>query len=110
MAGMPRMSASRVTSENGFVFRHDRPEELALILRRLFEDEELVRRVRQGARATPILTASRHAEIIRGLYREAIDRVVQGDPPSAGDREELDFLHTSLLAADFGSRSIQVVS
>jgi glycosyltransferase involved in cell wall biosynthesis len=56
---------------NGFTFAADRPDELAEILRRLSRDDDLVRRLRRGARATPVLSSSEHARATRAAYEEA---------------------------------------
>jgi glycosyltransferase involved in cell wall biosynthesis len=88
--------------ENGFAFDPTRPAELAAILNRLWWDEGLLNRLRQGARATRVGTVAEHAEAIRAVYREAVaERKRQGPAPD-GDVAEIRFLHEALLDLGVG--------
>lgn len=82
---------------NGFSFTADRPDELAEILRRLAGDEELVRRLRQGARDTPVFTATEHAGAIRGVYVEA------GTARRTASVDGLPFLHEAVANLGFAA-------
>jgi glycosyltransferase involved in cell wall biosynthesis len=88
---------------NGFVFDHDRPEQLAELLARLVREPDLVRDLRAGARATPIPTLSDHVRELRGVYREALDeRDRSGAQPTAA-LAELMALEQSLEELGFGA-------
>jgi glycosyltransferase involved in cell wall biosynthesis len=84
--------------ENGFTFDPDRPEELAAILRRLRDDEGLLRRLRAGALRTPVVTAADHAGAIRSVYQEAIEDLLCNRTARAPDLSEIGFLHGALIA------------
>jgi glycosyltransferase involved in cell wall biosynthesis len=58
--------------QNGFTFAPDRADELAGLLRRLADDEDLLRRLRRGARETPVLSSAAHATATRMVYLEAV--------------------------------------
>jgi glycosyltransferase involved in cell wall biosynthesis len=86
---------------NGFTFRHDRPGELAAILRRLDGDRGLLRRLSSGAARRPPLAPSEHARAVRAVYREAVDDFARGGATTAADREELDRLERRLVRLGF---------
>jgi glycosyltransferase involved in cell wall biosynthesis len=81
--------------ESGFVFEHDRPDRLAGILRKLALDGDLVRRLRKGARATPIFSSRDHADAVRRIYLEAMCGAAGGSAESRHGGE-LAFLESAL--------------
>ncbi|MEA3213419.1 MAG: hypothetical protein QOE70_6476 [Chthoniobacter sp.] len=91
-----------VEGENGFTFDYNRPDQLAALLRRIFEDEQLLPRLREGARRTAVIGLPQHAAAIRQIYREAIEDFNASSEPGPGDSAELRFLHAELLKAGFG--------
>jgi glycosyltransferase involved in cell wall biosynthesis len=98
LGAMPDAVAEGV---NGFTFEHNCPDQLAAVLRRLVDDESLVRRLREGARASYVPGLDEHAGVIRGLYEQAVRDLarVSADPPRAG-ADELGFLHSALAGAE----------
>jgi glycosyltransferase involved in cell wall biosynthesis len=96
---------SVIEGKNGFTFNYDHPEELAAILRKLVEDEELLLQLREGARRTEVMTVQRHAEAVRSLYQEAVTERVRNGVDFSGDGAEAEFLHQSLLSLAFGNRT-----
>ena len=88
--------------ENGLTFAVDRPEELGRILQALVENDDLVRRLREGARRTPVLTPREHAEAVRGVYHEAIADAYHRESRAAAT-EELEFLHGASVEAGFAA-------
>lgn len=91
-----------VEGENGFVFTHDRADELAAILRRLSDENGLVARLRAGARETRIPTLAEHVTAIEEIYREAIEEARREPRPAPADLDELTALEEALAAAGFG--------
>lgn len=87
---------------NGFVYEHDRPDELAGILRRLAEEEGLVARLREGARETRIPTLADHVSNLEGIYREAIEEARSGRRQTAAGLDEVVALEEALAASGFG--------
>jgi glycosyltransferase involved in cell wall biosynthesis len=85
-----------VDGENGFMFDHRRPDELAAILRRLADDEALLRRLREGASRTRVVTVAEHARAVRTVYQEAIEEFMRSDDGRRADLEELGFLQSAL--------------
>lgn len=90
-----------VEGENGFTFDPRRPEALAVILRRLVEDEALVHRLRAGARATPIVTVAQHADAVREVYQQAIGDLAAHPATRPSELEEFRFLHDALIHVGF---------
>ena len=90
---------------NGFSFAADSPEQLGGLLRRLAEDEELLLRLREGARATPVTPTSAHADAVRAVYEEAIDGRARTNGTVPGTVEELHFLESGLVAAGFADEA-----
>ena len=90
-----------VEGVNGLTFDADDPAALAVILRRLAEDEALVRRLRAGARATPVVTVAEHAEAVRAVYGQALADLVTAPATRPADLEEFGFLHQALLQVGF---------
>ena len=66
-----------------------------MILRRLADDEALLRRLREGASRTRVVTVAEHARAIRTIYQEALDELLRGESRRA-DLEELGFLESIL--------------
>lgn len=91
-----------VEDVNGYVFEHDRADELASILRRLREEEGLVARLRAGARETRIPTLAEHVTAIEEIYREAREEARRGSRPTPSDLDEIEALEQTLEAVDFG--------
>ena len=85
-----------VDGENGFMFDHRRPDELATLLRRLADDDALLRRLREGASRTRVVLVPEHARAVRTIYQEAIEELVRSDDDRRADQEELDFLQSAL--------------
>jgi glycosyltransferase involved in cell wall biosynthesis len=94
-----------VDGENGFLFDHRRPDELATLLRRLADDDALLRRLREGASRTDVVTVPEHARAVRTIYQEAVEELVRSDDRRA-DQEELGFFQSALpqlgLATPYG--------
>jgi glycosyltransferase involved in cell wall biosynthesis len=85
-----------VDGENGFLFDHRRPDELATLLRRLADDDALLGRLREGASRTGVVTVLEHARAVRTVYQEAVEELVRSDDDRRADQEELCFLHSTL--------------
>jgi len=90
-----------VEGENGFCVAHDRPEELAGILRRLDGEEDLLRQLRDGARRTRVLTVSEHVSQVRSVYLEAMTDFARGGAARPGDVAEVSFLYGALVDLGF---------
>jgi glycosyltransferase involved in cell wall biosynthesis len=88
--------------KNGFTFDPTQPQELAAILKRLTEEEDLVPQLRKGARGSAVMTMPQHAEAVRNVYCEAIEDMACGGAVRRGDTEEFSFLHGAALKAGFG--------
>jgi glycosyltransferase involved in cell wall biosynthesis len=82
---------------NGFTFTHDRPDELAALLQRLVAEEDLLRRLRSGARQTPLRTISQHTADVQAVYRLAVEDFSRRGRPKRAVSEELGFVHASLV-------------
>jgi glycosyltransferase involved in cell wall biosynthesis len=87
--------------QNGLTFEHDRPEQLAAILRRLSQEADLLARLRQGARATKVTTMSSHAATIRALYQAALVETSSGVTIRRSENQELETLYAALLDLGF---------
>lgn len=87
---------------NGLSFEADRPEQLAIIVRRLAQDGSLLPTLREGARTTPVMDAEEHATAVRQVYEEAVESHLTEWEDSRGAVDELNFLHETLLATGFG--------
>jgi glycosyltransferase involved in cell wall biosynthesis len=90
-----------VDGQNGFVFGHNRPAELAAILQLLHEEPGLLRRLRAGARATEMMTVPENAAAVREVYQQAIAAFEQRRPTASGDADEQTALRTLLAQLDF---------
>jgi glycosyltransferase involved in cell wall biosynthesis len=62
------LGESVVDSENGLVFESLQPRGLAERLRELWEDPDLVQRLKAGARQTAVPTAAEHVTYLREIY------------------------------------------
>jgi glycosyltransferase involved in cell wall biosynthesis len=91
-----------IDGENGFTFDPDRADELAGILRRLAAEPELLERLREGARRTPVPTLREHVTGLREVYREALEERARDRRPRASDLDEIAALEDALSAAGFG--------
>jgi glycosyltransferase involved in cell wall biosynthesis len=87
--------------ENGYVFDPGRPRELAALFRRLWWDETLGGRLRQGAVRTPVPTMTQHTDAIRAVYEEAMAELLRQGPAAAGDFAEVEFLQAALVELGF---------
>jgi glycosyltransferase involved in cell wall biosynthesis len=87
--------------ENGLTFDPNRPAELAAILRRLLEDEDLLPHLRAGALRTPVVTVAEHTRAIRGVYQQAIEHLMADPTVRCPDLSELGFLHEALVNLGF---------
>ena len=85
-----------VEGVDGVAFAHDRPAELAAILRRLVDDGDLLPRLRAGAMASRPLSPGDHAVALRTVYAEAIAAVAGRGATHRGGSEELAFLDAAL--------------
>ena len=89
---------------NGFTFEHDKPAQLAAILRRLATDEPLLRALRDGARGTHVPDVAEHADAVRAIYKQAIRDLAKPQPGAAAARRaavsELGFLQSALAGAE----------
>jgi len=88
--------------QNGFTFDPTQPQELAAIFERMVEEEDLLPRLREGARRSNVMTMPHHAAAVREVYEEAIKDFAHGGAVCRGDVEELAFLQTAALGAGFG--------
>jgi glycosyltransferase involved in cell wall biosynthesis len=88
--------------ENGLTFAHDRPEELAGLLRRLCLEDTLLGRLKAGAQRTPFLTIAAHAAAVRQVYEEAIRETRCARPLAHGDATEIVSLERALVTLGFG--------
>jgi glycosyltransferase involved in cell wall biosynthesis len=86
-----------VDGKNGLTFDHRRPADLASVLRRTMDDDDLVRRLRRGVRWAKSPTVHDRMEALRAVYEHAIDDVARD---TTSNESELAFLHQALL--DFG--------
>jgi glycosyltransferase involved in cell wall biosynthesis len=99
LGGLPEIVRE---GENGFTFEYNRPEELSAILLRLAEDDGLVRRLRAGARVSPVRTIAEYAESTRDVYRLALNDFAHRTSAAGADASELASLHTGLLNLGVG--------
>jgi glycosyltransferase involved in cell wall biosynthesis len=93
-----------VDGDNGMTFDHRRPDELAEILRRISEDEPVLQRLRDGARATPLPTFAVRARTLCSLYEKAIAEA-GGDAAEPSRLAEADVLRTTLLDSGLALRT-----
>jgi glycosyltransferase involved in cell wall biosynthesis len=91
-----------VEGENGFTFAHDRPDELAAVLRRLAGDSRLVERLSAEARRSPVSSLTEHAEATREVYLEAIEEAARRRRDPAV-HDELRFLHDASIELGFAA-------
>jgi len=92
-----------VDGVNGFTLEpDDTASGLAAVLRRLVEDEELVRTLRRGATRTRIATIDEHVAALREEYVAVLQETSNQARGTRGDADELDFLHRALLEHGFG--------
>lgn len=89
--------------ENGFLFDHDDPGELASHLSRLHAEPALRAALRRGARKTPVPSLSEHATAVRTLYVEALEEATLRQGERAAIEEELETLQAALLEEGFGA-------
>jgi glycosyltransferase involved in cell wall biosynthesis len=89
--------------ENGFTFAHDNPGDLSNILRRLYHEEGLVSRLREGVLRTHVVTVPEHAEAMRSVYQQARENFPRGSPARAAALAEAEFLHQAMLRADLSA-------
>jgi glycosyltransferase involved in cell wall biosynthesis len=87
---------------NGFTFDHGDPHELAAILKKMATDEQVLPRLREGARMTKVMTMTEHADAVRGIYHQALQDLCREASIGRADTEELAFLHRALLEHGFG--------
>jgi glycosyltransferase involved in cell wall biosynthesis len=90
-----------VDGENGFLFDPFRPDELAVLLRRLANEEGLLQRLRDGARRTRIISMAEHAAAMSALYEEAVDELARRAAAAAAQGSELDALFERLVELGF---------
>ena len=93
-----------IDGDNGMTFDHRRPHELAAILRHISEDEALLQRLRQGARATALATFATRTRALRTLYEKAID-AAGGDVGEPSRLVEADVLRHVLLDSGLDGRA-----
>jgi glycosyltransferase involved in cell wall biosynthesis len=67
-----------VENENGMTFGHDRPEELAAILKKLANEPLLLTRWRKGAARSRCHILAEHAAAMERIYAEAVDDARHG--------------------------------
>jgi glycosyltransferase involved in cell wall biosynthesis len=90
--------------QNGFTYTADRPAELAVILQRLAEEDDLLPRLRQGARASYVLTAPEHCRAVRAVYHEAVAEYARTPSARWGDEQERGTLYDLLVQLNFSAR------
>jgi glycosyltransferase involved in cell wall biosynthesis len=86
---------------NGHVFDPAKPRELAAFLRRLWWEDGLMERLRQGAARTPVVTMSQHTAAVQEVYAEAADEMLYKGPGASGDLAEVGYLHEALVELGF---------
>jgi glycosyltransferase involved in cell wall biosynthesis len=91
-----------VEGGNGFTFRHDGPDELAALLRRLDGDRTLLARLRSGAARTPQVSPAAHAGAVRATYEEAVAERAADGALRERDRRQLLRLERRLVELGFG--------
>jgi glycosyltransferase involved in cell wall biosynthesis len=82
--------------ENGFTFDSSSPTELAALLARLAADDKLRSCLRAGARMSPLVTVTEHAQMVRSIYSDAIQDL-NSKSSSATNTGEFQLLHKALL-------------
>lgn len=92
------LAAAVDEGRNGFTFTADRPDELAALLKRLAADDELVLRLREGARSTRVLSSAEHAAATQAVYAEAV-----AEPPCPDAWGELGFLRETAVHMGFAA-------
>jgi glycosyltransferase involved in cell wall biosynthesis len=85
--------------ENGFTFEPSRRIDLAAILGRLWREENLLPRLKSGARRSRVLTSAQHAARVRAVYESAID-IANRNPAAPAYVEEFKFLHDMLARSE----------
>ena len=85
-----------IEGESGLIFDPEKPAELAAILHRMCREPELLPRLRDGARRSPVVTVADHAARVRAVYHEAI-RNFAYRPHEDARAAEFDFLQEALL-------------
>jgi glycosyltransferase involved in cell wall biosynthesis len=85
-----------VEGESGLIFDPEKPAELAAILDRMCREPELLPRLRDGARRSPVVTVVDHAARVRAVYHEAV-RDFAYRPHENVRAAEFDFLKEALL-------------
>jgi len=96
------LSEAVLDDVNGITFPHDRPQELASILKRLVRDQSLLPHLRQGARATRITPMAEWAQAVQAVYLEGLTEALSRKCDRRDDADELEFLHRALLDVGFG--------
>ncbi len=74
---------------SGFLYAHDRPDELAALLGRLRNERGLLTRLSDGARAARVTTLAEHAREVRAAYVEALETRRLNAPRAAAAAAEL---------------------
>ena len=85
--------------QNGFVFEDT--EQLAAILGRLSTEEDLLPRLRAGARSTPTFTQAEHVAGLQAIYREAVEEARRRGAPAPSDLDEIEALERALESVGF---------
>jgi glycosyltransferase involved in cell wall biosynthesis len=88
---------------NGFVFDPSRPEALAAILKRVTYEDGLLKRLREAARQTHVVTVREHVQTLQRVYQEAIADPVRRAPIPEEQAAEVDFLHDALVDLGFSA-------
>jgi glycosyltransferase involved in cell wall biosynthesis len=88
---------------NGFTFDAEQPRELALLLRRLNDEEELLPALRRGARSSTVTTMPMHTAAVRTIYNAAIEARSTKPEGADGNVAEFQVLHEAALMAGFGN-------
>jgi glycosyltransferase involved in cell wall biosynthesis len=94
-----------VDGENGYIFNPLRPIELAHILQKIQGDETLLRKLRQGALHTQIMSQAEHAQAVRAVYLEAQAELRRAPNLTPGQLDELKFLYNQLNQSAFAGQA-----
>jgi glycosyltransferase involved in cell wall biosynthesis len=87
--------------QNGYTFNPRQPTELAKILQRLYADEKLLLKLREGALQTKIMSQAEHADAVREVYLEAETEMLRDSTVNPGQFQEMAFLYSQLLKSSF---------
>jgi glycosyltransferase involved in cell wall biosynthesis len=95
------LGESVVDGENGLIFESLQPRGLAEKLRELWEDPDLVRRLKAGARQTAVPTAAEHVTYLREVYERVTRSSLRRSPARSTRIAVVEKQHEDLIANGF---------